>query len=315
MQAKIPTMGESSNPLTDKTISLVLGSGGARGLAHIGAIAELKRVGVRINAIAGSSMGALVGGIYAAGKLDAYQEWVCGLGQSDVLSLLDWTFSGGGFIKGRKIIGKLSELVGEINIEDLPVDYTAVTVDIDLGREVWLDRGPLFDAIRASIAIPGVFTPHRYLNRTLVDGGLLNPIPVAPTLRCVSDLTVVVDVNGKEDKNLVRQDEDAEAEGSTSLMDKLKDFMDSFSNDRKPAETQPGLLAVMMRSLDVMEAAITRQQLASFQPDLVIRIPKNACMVHEFHRAREVIDLGARLSRLAIEQFAASPGGYTEKKT
>ncbi len=310
-------MNATCRPLEDKTISLVLGSGGARGLAHIGAIAELQRAGVRIEALAGSSMGALVGGIYAADKLDAYEEWVCQLGQSDVLSLLDWTFSGGGFIKGRKIITKLEELVGELNIEDLALDYTAVAVDIDQGREVWMDRGPLFDAIRASIAIPGVFTPHRYRNRTLVDGGLLNPIPVAPTLRCITDLTVVVDVNGKEDARLEGRDrksdasnaakenaeEEAKEAAASSLMNKLRDFMDSFSKDRKPTDSQPGLLAVMMRSLDVMEAAITRQQLASFQPDLVIRIPKNACMVHEFHRAREVIDLGAEMARHAIEQY------------
>ena len=289
------------NSLSGKTVSLVLGSGGARGLAHIGAIRMLEDAGVKIEAIAGSSMGALVGGIFAAGKLDAYEEWVCGLEQTDVLSLVDWTFAGGGLIKGKKIIGKLEELVGDTNIEDLGIDFTAVAVDIDQGREVWLDRGSLFDAVRASIAIPGVFTPHRYRNRTLVDGGLLNPIPVAPTLRCMSDLTVVVDVNGPPSARLKtrRRKEKDTSEGG--VWDKLKDFMDGFYSDDKPSETQPGLLAVMLRSLDTMEAAITRQQLAIFQPDLVVRIPKNACMVHEFHRAREIIDLGAKLAREAIE--------------
>jgi NTE family protein len=288
--------------LSGKTVSLVLGSGGARGLAHIGAIRVLEKAGVKIEAIAGSSMGALVGGIYAAGKLDAYEDWVCELEKSDVLSLLDWTFSGGGLIKGRKIINKLSELVGEINIEDLSMQFTAVCVDIDQGREIWLDRGPLFDAIRASIAIPGIFTPHRYHRRTLVDGGILNPIPVAPTLRYMSDLTVVVDVNGPPDPNLngIEVDDEKSAGG---LVDKLREFVDSFSSDKSPKETQPGVLAVMMRSLDTMEAAITRQHLAIFQPDLVIRIPKNTCMVHEFHRAREVIDLGGRLADQAIQQY------------
>ncbi|MGY6588757.1 MAG: patatin-like phospholipase family protein [Wenzhouxiangella sp.] len=300
--------------LAGKTVSLVLGSGGARGLAHIGVIKELERAGVTIEAIAGSSMGALVGGIYAAGKLEAYTDWVKSLQQSDVLSLLDWTFSGGGFIKGKKIIGKLSELVGEMNIEDCDIDFTAVAVDIDAGREIWLDRGPLFDAIRASIAIPGIFTPHRYRDRTLVDGGLLNPIPVAPTLRCMTDLTIVVDVNGPEDQTLAddtdsksRREANANDAGRAkepnSLVDKLKEFVDSFSGDDKPRETQPGLLAVMLRSLDVMEAAITRQQLAAFQPDLVIRTPKNAAMVHEFHRAEALIELGSDKARRAINQY------------
>jgi len=291
------------NFLSGKSVSLVLGSGGARGLAHIGAIRALEEAGVKIEAIAGSSMGALVGGIYAAGKLDAYEEWVCSLEQTDVLSLVDWTFAGGGLIKGKKIIGKLEDLVGDTNIEELPIDFTAVAVDIDHGREVWLDRGSLFDAVRASIAIPGVFTPHRYRNRTLVDGGLLNPIPVAPTLRCMTDLTVVVDVNGPPSARLraSRKKEKDKEQGDGSVWDKLKDFMDNFSSEDKPSDSQPGLFAVMMRSLDTMEAAITRQQLAAFQPDLVVRIPKNACMVHEFHRAREVIDLGAKLAREAID--------------
>ncbi|NDY96050.1 patatin-like phospholipase family protein [Wenzhouxiangella limi] len=289
-------------PLSGKTVSLVLGSGGARGLAHIGVIRALEDAGAEIEAIAGSSMGALVGGIHAAGQLQAYEDWVCGLKQSDVLSLVDWSFAGGGLIKGRKIIGKLEELVGDLEIRDLKIDFTAVAVDIEQGREVWLDRGSLFDAIRASIAIPGIFTPHRYRNRVLVDGGLLNPIPVAPTLRCMTNLTMVADVNGPADPKLDEKENETEKDsGEGSVWDKLRDFVDNFAGDKDPSETQPGLFAVMMRSLDTMEAALTRQHLAIFQPDLVVRIPKNACMVHEFHRARRVIDLGAGLTRAAIE--------------
>ncbi len=268
----------------------------------------LEEADARIEAIAGSSMGALVGGIYAAGKLDAYEEWVCGLEQSDVLSLVDWTFSGGGLIKGKRIISKLSELVGELDIRDLSRDFTAVAVDIDHGREIWLDRGPLFDAIRASIAIPGLFTPHHYRDRTLVDGGLLNPIPVAPTLRSVTDMTVVVDVNGPPDPQLDRDQAD-DADKASNIVGKLKEFIDSYSSDNKPEESQPGLIAVLMRSLDTMEAALTRQHLAIFQPDLVIRVPKNVCMAHEFHRARNVIDLGTRLAR---ETLSRKPSANTD---
>ncbi|MGY6553809.1 MAG: patatin-like phospholipase family protein [Wenzhouxiangella sp.] len=295
-------MGEA-NSLDGKTVSLVLGSGGARGLAHIGAIRVLEKAGVKIEAIAGSSMGALVGGIYAAGKLKIYEEWVCSMEQAEILSLLDWTFAAGGLIKGKKIIGKLEELVGNTDIEDLPIDFTAVAVDIDNGREVWLDRGSLFDAVRASIAIPGIFTPHRYRNRTLVDGGLLNPIPVAPTLRCMSDLTIVVDVNGPPSAELENRRKKDEHGDEGGVWDKLKEFVDSFSSDKKPVETQPGLFAVMLRSLDTMEAKITRQQLAIFQPDLTIQIPKNACMVHEFHRAPELIEIGSRVAEEAIKNY------------
>jgi len=305
----LPKMSPTS-ALSGQSVSLVLGSGGARGLSHIGVIRRLEEAGAKIEAIAGCSMGAVVGGIYAAGKLDAYQEWISKLEQKDVLSLIDWTMSGGGLIKGRKIIDKLLELVGELNIEDLEIDFTAVAVDIDQGREIWLDRGPLFDAIRASIAIPGVFTPHRYKGRTLVDGGLLNPIPVAPTLRCMTDLTIVVDVNGAFDAEISRVEK--EKEKNSGIVGKLKEFMDSFSSDSSPTETQPGLLAVMIRSLDTMEAALTRQHLAIYQPDLVVRIPKNACMVHEFHRAGDVIDLGYRLADKAFKAYRPVPTTTTE---
>jgi NTE family protein len=181
--------------MTATTVSLVLGSGGARGYAHIGAIEELVAQGFDIRSVAGSSMGALVGGVYAAGKLDAYRDWVVALQRFDVLRLLDWTLSGGGLIKGDRIIEKLRELIGEIRIEELPISYTAVAVDLLAQREVWFSRGSLFDAIRASIAIPTVLRPHHYEGRTLVDGGLLNPVPITPTLRDLTDCTIAVDIN------------------------------------------------------------------------------------------------------------------------
>jgi len=181
--------------MTGPSVSLVLGSGGARGYAHIGVIEELVAQGFEIRSVAGSSMGALVGGVYAAGQLAAFRDWVKPLQRFDVLRLLDWTISGGGLIKGDRIIDKLRELIGEVNIEDLPIAYTAVAVDLMSQREVWFSRGPLFDAIRASIAIPTVLRPHYYEGRTLVDGGLLNPVPITPTLRDLTDSTIAVDIN------------------------------------------------------------------------------------------------------------------------
>ena len=181
--------------MTATTVSLVLGSGGARGYAHIGVIEELVAQGFDIRSVAGSSMGALVGGVYAAGQLEAFRDWVKPLQRFDVLRLLDWTISGGGLIKGDRIIDKLRGLIGEVNIEDLPIAYTAVAVDLMSQREVWFSRGPLFDAIRASIAIPTVLRPHYYEGRTLVDGGLLNPVPITPTLRDLTDSTIAVDIN------------------------------------------------------------------------------------------------------------------------
>ncbi|HET7778043.1 MAG TPA: patatin-like phospholipase family protein [Rudaea sp.] len=181
--------------MTGPSVSLVLGSGGARGYAHIGVIEELVAQGFDIRSVAGSSMGALVGGVYAAGQLDAFRDWVKPLQRFDVLRLLDWTISGGGLIKGDRIIDKLRGLIGEVNIEDLPIAFTAVAVDLMSQREVWFSRGSLFDAIRASIAIPTILRPHYYEGRTLVDGGLLNPVPITPTLRDLTDCTIAVDIN------------------------------------------------------------------------------------------------------------------------
>jgi NTE family protein len=164
------------------TVSLVLGSGGARGLAHIGVIQWLTENGYDIRSISGSSMGALVGGIYATGKLEAYADWVSALERMDVVRLLDPSFGRAGLFKGERIITVLRELIGDCLIDDLAVSFTAVATDLATGKEIWLREGKLFDAIRASISIPLIFTPFDCGGRRLLDGGIVNPIPIAPTL-------------------------------------------------------------------------------------------------------------------------------------
>lgn len=296
-----------------RTVSLVLGSGGARGLAHIGAIRALEERNLSIESIAGSSMGAVVGGMRAAGKLDDYAEWVSKLEQSDVFKLVDWTLSSGGLISGDRIIKHLKDMVGDACIEDLPIDFTAVAVDIERGREIWLSKGPLFDAIRGSIAIPGLFTPHRYHGRLLVDGGILNPIPVAPTLRSLNDLTVVVNVNGpipsvrEKDQTTSGRDDADESEEAT-FTERVRRFFNNLIERDEPdfGEGQPGIVAMLIKSLETMESVITRQHLAVFQPDLVVEIPKDACMIHEFHRADELIDLGYQRTIKALDRLRDS---------
>ena len=305
--------GGSAKPAKARTVSLVLGSGGARGLAHIGVIEELEAHGYEIRAIAGSSMGALVGGIFAMGELTTYRDWVEGLSQTDVVSLLDWSFSSGGMIRGDKLIRKLKDLVGDSDIEDLPISYTAVAVDIERGREIWMSDGPLFDAIRASIAIPAVFAPHRYRGRTLVDGGLLNPVPVAPTLRTLTDLTIVVDVNGPTSATAEDQDEDQdvgddEAEES-GVLRRMLGYVESLGMNGTPTAEGMALSEVLMRSLETMQGALTRHHLAVFRPDLVISIPKNTCMVHEFHKARPVIELGRKTTRERLQAIGGENAG------
>ncbi|HSM26977.1 MAG TPA: patatin-like phospholipase family protein [Thioalkalivibrio sp.] len=300
-----------------KTVSLVLGSGGARGLAHIGVIEELERRGYRIAAVAGSSMGALVGGIHALGELDTYSDWVRSLNQADVVRLLDWSLSGGGMIRGDKLIRKLKDLVGEKDIEDLPIPYTAVAVDIERGREVWISDGSLFDAIRASIAIPAVFAPHHYRGRALVDGGLLNPVPVAPTLRTLTDLTIVVDVNGPVtdlDRGDGRDDETVD-EGEPGLLHRVVEYVESLGEKATEAAQEIALSEVLMRSLETMQTALTRHHLAVFQPDLVISIPKNVCMFHEFHRADAVIEAGRKIAAERLDTLPPQNRGQTPHET
>jgi len=182
-----------------KTISLILGSGGARGLTHIGVIHELEERGYEISSIIGCSMGALIGGLHVARKLAAYESWVTSLSEWDVVRFLDISLtSRSGMMKGDLIMNQLRTLVGDMKIEDLPLPFTAVATDLGKHREVWLSRGDLFDAIRASIAIPGIFTSKVIESRTLVDGGLLNPLPVAPSTEDITDLTVAVSLSGTE---------------------------------------------------------------------------------------------------------------------
>lgn len=287
-----------------KSISLVLGSGGARGYAHIGAIEELLAQGYEIRSIAGSSMGALVGGVYAAGKLDEFRDWVLGLARFDVFKLLDITMRGGGFIKGTRVINLLREMVGDVDIEGLPITYTAVAVDLDAHREVWFTRGSLFEAIRASISIPTIFRPHQYQGRLLVDGGLLNPLPVSPTLRDLTEATIAIDVNGMDELLEVLPEQSLdEPLTPNATRRQLRRFGSWFAGGRGGQSPDPGFVELFARSLDTVQETITRLKLAAQPPDLLISIPRNISTFYEFHRAREIIELGRQRTREALQRW------------
>lgn len=184
-----------------KRVALALGSGGARGYAHIGVIAELLDRGYEIVGVAGSSMGALVGGLHAADALDDFTDWAKTLSQSGVLRLLDPAWRGPGFFRAEKVLDVVRDLLGEAEIEKLPIPYTAVTTDLISGKSLWLQRGPLDVAIRASIAIPGMISPYISDGRVLADGGILNPLPVGPLARTNADLTIAVSLSGDDIDN------------------------------------------------------------------------------------------------------------------
>ncbi len=287
-----------------KTVSLVLGSGGARGLAHIGVIEWLNENGYDIQSISGSSMGALIGGIYAAGKLDVYRDWVTQLEKMDVLRLLDFSFGAGGLIKGERVINVLRELIGRHQIEDLPCSFTAVASDLDNQKEVWLNKGPLFDAIRASIAIPSIFTPVEFHGKRLVDGGLLNPIPIAPTLKDKTDITIAVNLSAPPVKSSepLPALEKTTSKNSEGYHEKILQFLDDLQ--RKVLQEEPeeiGLFDVISKSLDAMQNTIARFKLAAYAPDIIINIPSNSSLFYEFYRAKELISLGRQKAEQACD--------------
>ena len=297
-------------PSSETSLSLVLSAGGARGLAHIGVIRELEARGYRIDAISGCSMGALVGGFYALGKLEDYARWVSSLERSDILGLLDVTHKPGGFITGERIMDKLHEWIGDVRIEDLPIKYTAVAVDIERERELWITDGRLYDAIRASISIPGVFTPYRYKGRLLVDGSVLNPAPIEPTLDQLTEQTFVVDANASPDRIMSWRKEPDESDPGTGKQGYLRQALTALglgSRSKASMDEKLDVTTVMVRSLDTMQAAITRQHLAVFDPDRVFRIPRDLCMVHEFHRAEEIIEQGRQLARAQFDTEDPAP--------
>lgn len=277
-----------------KTVSLVLGSGGARGLAHIGVISELEANGYEIKSISGCSMGALVGGIFAAGKLDEFEQWVRAITKVDIVSLLDIAWQKHGLVKGDKIINTLIDLVGDRMIEDLPMRYTAVAADVKREKEVWINSGRLFDAIRASISLPLFFTPVEYRNGHLIDGGVLNPVPIAPTFNDDTDLTVAVNLGGPlQAETISKNAERRSADCDPSFQEKVSQFISDWQGARKPRSGDDwSVYDIADQAFDAMQSTIARQKLAAYPPDINIEIARNACETLEFDRADEMIELG-----------------------
>ena len=222
----------NSNPNPKKTVSLVLGSGGARGLAHIGVIKWLEENDYQITSLSGSSIGSLIGGVYAAGKLDQLEQWMISLTRTDIASLLDFTWSSGGLFKGDKIINTLVGFLEDIQIENLSIPYTAVAADIVTEKEVWINSGSLFDAIRASVSLPLFFTPVKSGDAILIDGGVLNPVPIAPTFNDNSDLTIAVNLGGPMVSELIEDKSTLEREPvPIDFQQKVRNFISSFTQN------------------------------------------------------------------------------------
>jgi NTE family protein len=288
-----------------RTVSLVLGSGGARGHAHLGVIRALDEMGFDVRNISGCSMGSVIGGILAADKLDTYTEWAFQLKKSDVVKLLDFSFSLRSIFKGERIFDVLKELVGDRKIEDLDRRFTAVATSLNDQEEVWLNSGSLFTAMRSSTAVPGVFSPVELNGHTLVDGGLVNPLPIAPTLNDPTDLTIAVNLAGIDDDYTPPDDTAREDEETSSYRDRIADFLsgqrDADNEDSDGSNFDAADLIV--KSIDIMQGGIARFKLAAYAPDKTIDIPRNACTFFEFHRAEEMAELGYEKARKVLEKL------------
>jgi NTE family protein len=315
-------------------VALALGAGGARGYAHIGAIQAIEARGIEIAGVAGSSMGALVGGIYASGQLEPFAEWATGLTQREVLRLLDVSFSAPGVIRAERVLDRVRDLIGDARIEALPVAFTAVATDLLAAREVWFQRGPLDVAIRASIALPGIFTPVMLNGRLLADGGLMDAAPVAPTAAVAADATIAIALGGERTgAPTTAVQETAEPRpleewigrfrrAAAQLMD--SEQVQALRTRRAPVEapaTEPAAGAtrlddfpagltrfdVMNQSQEAMQRLATRHRLAAFCPDHLITIPRDACATLDFHRASELIELGRATTDRLLDELGAQP--------
>ena len=278
-----------------KTVSLVLGSGGARGYAHIGVIKELIKNDYEIKSISGSSMGALIGGLYAAGKLQEYEEWILNLDIFDILKLVDFSFSRNGMINGDKVFEKIEDMIGNVKIEDLEISFTATATDILNRKEVWIQKGSLKDAIRASIAIPTVFTPKNLNGRDLFDGGILNPLPIVPTISEFTDLVVAVDLNSRFD--IKKEHKEIFKKQKTGIKQNIIDFLQQNVKKRDNLS----YFEIINKSIETMQEVISRHQLASHQADIMINISSKVCEFYDFHKAKELISYGSAVTKEALE--------------
>lgn len=282
-----------------KNVALVLSSGGARGLAHIGAIEELERRGYCITSIAGCSMGALIGAMYAAGKLAEVKEWMVQLDKKKILSLVDFSFSLNHLVKGEKVMDALKEIVPDVNIEDLPIPYAAVATDWNSGKEVVFKKGSLYEAVRSSISIPLFFNPVRKGEMLLVDGGLVNGLPLNRVARVKGDLLVGVNVSTHDYK---------EEKLMSDIIDK-KTLAKSLPAAivKRIMDYQEGLglnyMTLLSRTISIMLEQNTRQQIIISKPDIAVQVQMKRYGGNDYDKAAEISLIGENKMRKALNEY------------
>lgn len=284
-------------------ISLVLSSGGARGIAHIGVIEELEKQGFEIKSIAGTSMGALIGGVYATGNLEEYKDWLCSLDKLNVFNMIDFTLSSQGLVKGDKIFRVMRKMVPNINIEDLPIPYVAIAADIINQKEVVFDKGSLFDAVRASISIPTIFTPLHKNNLQLIDGGVLNPVPINRVKRFGDDLLVVVNVNAHIPFIKPSMPVAKEKHNSFLYNEKIKSFQKRIAKLLPKEKERLWYFQLITKTISIMLNQMSTHTIEKYKPDILINISKDTCGMYDFYKATEVIEIGRFVTKKCLKKY------------
>jgi len=286
--------------MAELKIGLALGSGSARGWAHIGVIRALEDYGIHPDIVAGCSIGALVGAAYRGGHIDSLEKWVSALSFWDVVRLLDVKMMGG-LIEGESLMASFEDKIKDVNIEELDKPFAAVATDLSSGREVWLQQGSLPAAVRASIALPGLFSPVRNDNRWLVDGGLTNPVPVSLCRAMGADVIIAVNLNsdliGRHLKPRKKTAKEEERDLFNQLLKKLnsgilESKLAQWGKGKDDAPSAPGLFEVMASSINIMQDRITKSRMAGDPPDVLISPRLGQLGLLEFDRAEEAIAEG-----------------------
>ncbi len=289
-------------------IGLALGGGAARGWSHIGVLRVLQAAGVQVDVIAGCSIGAVVGGCYAAGKLDELERFALGLSKRAVMGLLDFHLGASGLIAGERLRRLLERDLAEAKVEDLGMRFACVATELGTGHEIWLTRGPLVEAMRASYALPGILDPVRVRGRLLMDGALVNPVPVTTARALGADIVLCVNLNGdlKLRGTVIQAHGGEEDEVVEAVVEEPRrwGFLPSWgaATPSRPRvkPSGPGIAGVMMDAFNITQDRISRSRLAGDPPDVMIS-PKLATVgLFEFHRAAEIIELGAQAAERAL---------------
>lgn len=301
------------------SIGLALSGGAARGFAHIGVLRALAAAGIRPDVITGTSIGAVVAGVYAAGYLDDFELWARHLTRRRVFGYLDFSLAGSGLIGGDRLFARLDAALGDLTFEDLPLRFAAVATELHTNHEIWLTRGRLADAVRASCALPGVFPPSRIGGRWLMDGALVNPLPISAARALGARLVIAVNLNADNfGRGTIIQDHGSDAED-----DLRREAQRRRRGLRARAERlirrkvfgtprRPGLSTVMVDAFQVLQDRITRARLAGDPPDVLISPRLSRVNLFDFHRAPEVIDLGAEATEKSLPAIAEAVETLTE---